>query len=502
MSKDSSKDYFDVIVIGAGGAGLTTSALLTKAGKKVLLVEKEARIGGHISPLVSGPYQFDTGARLLMGCNADGPFGPGITYSLLEQLGVADRCEFIPIQPFISIHLPGLKFPMQSGRQAFTDGMRQLFPSGLENLPQLLDLCGRVYQSGKAFTLARKPWELLKISAGLAELFRYRNATLDDVLTSYIPDPRPRVALRAIWPYLSMAPKRASFLMWAVLMSTYMEEGAYYCKGGLHSLTDAIAESFVRQGGELLLNSEPIKIFVENRAVTGVRLANGREAFAPTVVSTIDPRSVFGELIDAHQVPAWYHRKLKSFELSNTLINISLVTDIDLCAAGFEFETFIYDSWDEGQIQRNPINGQVGAYTLTVTTMADSSLALPGQHLVSAATILSDKKVQLSPDANRRYGEIFFAELMKHIPQLEDHLILGSSDGHPDGYITHTFGPLYGWALSPQQSGLGRLGQNPPVKGLYLAGQWTRPGPGVMSVILSGMAVAQTILNRDVDSIR
>ena len=125
MPKNTSDDHFDVIVIGAGAAGLTSASLLAKEGKKVLLVEKETRIGGLIRPLVYPPYQFDVGARLLMGCNPDGPFGPGAIHALLNHLGVADQCEFIPIQPFVTIRLPGLTFPMWSGRQAFLEGLRQ-----------------------------------------------------------------------------------------------------------------------------------------------------------------------------------------------------------------------------------------------------------------------------------------------------------------------------------------------------------------------------------------
>lgn len=37
---------YDVIVVGAGAAGLSSAAYLSKAGLKVLLCEKEERIGG------------------------------------------------------------------------------------------------------------------------------------------------------------------------------------------------------------------------------------------------------------------------------------------------------------------------------------------------------------------------------------------------------------------------------------------------------------------------
>jgi prolycopene isomerase len=494
MLKESTGDRFDVIVIGAGVGGLTSAALLAKAGKKVLLVEKETRTGGHINPLVYGAYQFDVGARLMMGCNQDGPFGPGAVYALLDQLGVADRCEFIPIQPFISIRLPGLSFPMWSGQGAFIEGLRQEFPTGLENLKPVLDLCNRIYQAGKALTLAKKPWGLIHMTSMLPDFLRYRNATVEDVLVRTIPDLRPRIALEALWPDLGLAPHQVSFAMWAALMATYIEEGAYYCKGGLHCLSDAISEAFVHQGGELLLGCEATKILVENRAVTGVELAGSRKVFAPVILSNIDPRSVFGGLIDAAQVPASYQRKLKSFKPSIAGISVSLVTDLDLPALGFGYEHLIYNSWDSDTILRQPANGQIGIFSLTITTNVDHSLAPPGYHLVSAMCCMPEEEIMSSQDQSR-FSAILFTEIKKHLPQLDDHLILPKNDDHPQGYLSKRFQPIYGWALTPQQSALGRLGQKPPIKGLYLAGQWTQPGPGIVPVILSGMTAVRAILN-------
>ena len=132
MTTEASVSHYEVIVIGAGMGGLTAAALLAKAGKKVLLVEREPRPGGYVGPLVYGSSQFDTAARLIMGCTEDSPLGPGPIYTLLNQLGVQDQCEFIKVQPFCTFRLPGLSFQMWSGRKAFIDGLRQTFPRGLE----------------------------------------------------------------------------------------------------------------------------------------------------------------------------------------------------------------------------------------------------------------------------------------------------------------------------------------------------------------------------------
>ena len=59
-------------------------------------------------------------------------------------------------------------------------------------------------------------------------------------------------------------------------------------------------------------------------------------------------------------------------------------------------------------------------------------------------------------------------------------------------------GSAYGWAQTPEQSGIRRLNIKTPIQGLYLAGHWTMPGGGIAGVITSGRICADTILrNRD-----
>jgi prolycopene isomerase len=52
-------------------------------------------------------------------------------------------------------------------------------------------------------------------------------------------------------------------------------------------------------------------------------------------------------------------------------------------------------------------------------------------------------------------------------------------------------GAIYGFAHSPQQSTINRLAQETRIKGLILAGAWTRPGAGVHSCFVSGWDAAE-----------
>jgi len=55
-------------------------------------------------------------------------------------------------------------------------------------------------------------------------------------------------------------------------------------------------------------------------------------------------------------------------------------------------------------------------------------------------------------------------------------------------------GAIYGFAQSVSQSGINRLSQKTKVRGLFLAGAWTRPGDGVHGCFDSGIDAADLAL--------
>jgi prolycopene isomerase len=493
VKTEASGSHYEVIVIGAGVGGLTAAALLSKAGKKVLVVEKEIRPGGLVAPLVYKSFQFDTAARLIMGCGEDSPFGPGPIFTLLNQLGVYNQCEFIKVQPFCTMHFPDMSFQMWSGRNAFIDGLRKVFPQGLDKLPELLELCSRFYKGFLFYENLSSPLGIIAKPSQALALLRYKNLTLETILSRFIPDSRPRTAVTSLWPYVGLTPTRSSFLMWAIMMSSYIEEGAYFCRGGLHRLADAIAYSLTHNGGELIFCNEVTRIMVEDGSIRGVQLENGQKVFAPVILSNIDCRHVFNDMIEPIPMLSRYRSKLMWLEPSVKALNISMVTDLDLPALGLGFETLFFDTWDMEHIWKNISENDIGMFTLTITSIADPSLSPSGQYIVSSTCGLPENFIP-SPDKIQRTGLHLFSKIVKQIPALENHLTLSGNGTLPLGFITQDFSSMYGWAATPGQIGMGRLIQKTPLKGLYLAGHWTQPSHGVMPVVLSGMTAARAIL--------
>ena len=100
---------YDVLIVGAGMAGLTAAAYLSKAGLKVLLCEKEKKIGGLVNSFEYKGFIFDGGIRAIE--------NSGIVVPMLRQLGI--EIDFLPS--------PGIHRHWQGCDQGFLEGK----PGGL-----------------------------------------------------------------------------------------------------------------------------------------------------------------------------------------------------------------------------------------------------------------------------------------------------------------------------------------------------------------------------------
>jgi len=491
MNSASQGNEYDVIVIGAGLGGLTTAALLAKAGKKVLVLEKSDRVGGYFSSVTFGNYIWNNGPRLVMGCNASGPYGPGVTYNLVHQLGVQDEVEFIRIDPFTTIRSSDLTFQLWSGRQRFVEGLSAAFPGDFSRLPELIELITRLQHTAMSMYLASSPWKLMQGSPGMFEALRYSNLTMADVLPRYLPDPRARAMVELLWLHLGLPPRSASFLMWALLVASYIDEGGYFCRGGLHKLPEALALACRRAGGEIRTSTQVTRILAHDRQVNGVETASGEIFYAEQLVANIDPRLVFGKLLLPTERPPAYLRHLEQMQLSAYGIHLSLVTDLDLPALGFDYETLVVKDQVENISIPQVTDSQIKTFSLTVMDAADPGLASPGEHVVSLYKFLD---APFNPADLPHVAADLLASADQHVPGLSGRLLLPRTPQTTDGFRSELVEAVYGWKSIPQQSALRRLGQRTPLRGLTLAGQWTRPAQGATGVILSGMTAARSLL--------
>ena len=77
---DMSGNKYGAIIVGGGIAGLTAAAYLSRAGQKVLLIEKNSECGGLVNSFTRDGFHFDAGVRALEDA--------GIIFPMLKDLGI------------------------------------------------------------------------------------------------------------------------------------------------------------------------------------------------------------------------------------------------------------------------------------------------------------------------------------------------------------------------------------------------------------------------------
>jgi phytoene dehydrogenase-like protein len=499
--REAKQTRYDAVVVGGGIAGLTCAALLAHAGKKVVLVEAEDAPGGCARAHVRGPYTFDRADHLIWGCDPDGPFGPGLVDAVLRHLEVRDRCEFLRRDdPVYEARFPGLTVPVPAGREEFLDAHLRYFPGEAAGLRRLAALAADVYRESRTFPVTPRASDLAAAGRRWPTLLRYRSATLQEVVDDELSDPRLKSLYTTLWSWVGLPPSQSSFLMWSILLAGYVEDGAYACRGGFQSLADALAAGLVEAGGELVLGTEVSRIEVDRKRVSAVVLATGQRVHTRWVVCTNDPRDAFRRLVGVQHLPSRLVRRMRDDGLSLSVFLLYAATDLDIAGLGTHRDVILSADWDPERTYEVALRGEVTNLSILIPTLADDSLAPPGEHLVILKAVAADQ-AGLGGDDDETRADRMLALCERVLPDLRRRLTyLDQVPRSPTTSATplHHMGPIYGWAGSPAHVGQHRLAPRTPVGRLLLAGQWTQPGPGVCTVVRSGLSAARIVLGNRV----
>ena len=84
---------YDVVVIGAGNAGLTSAAYLARKGLRVLVLERHNVPGGSATSFCRGRFEFEVSLHQICGIGTEK--APGPLRNLFQRIGVLDKLEFI-----------------------------------------------------------------------------------------------------------------------------------------------------------------------------------------------------------------------------------------------------------------------------------------------------------------------------------------------------------------------------------------------------------------------
>ncbi len=521
---------YDAIVVGGGHNGLVNGAYLAKAGLKTLIIERRDLVGGAaITEELRPGFWFTTFSYALSLLRPDiiheleltkhgfmpllmsTLFAPGENgdYLLFTQDHGENQKEILRHSKHDADAYDQYSHDVEMVCQAIKPLLDMVPPDIFSDDPEeLLALAG----IGSRFKKLDKRvlHNAVRLLTGSAADF-LDDYFESDLLKGYLASSSiigTKVGPRSqgsglVLLYHSLGEHDGEFGAWA-----FHKKG----NGGFTQVLARAAEAF---GAEIVLESPVEAVITKNGRTTGVALADGTEYYADTVVSSLDPRRTFLELVNPRELPDDLVENIQRFRFQGTSSKVNFALDglptfpaLGQKADHFRGFTNIGPSMD--YLERAYDDAKYGWYSqnpyidMAIQSTIDADMAPPGKHVMSCFIQYTPYQLRESDwdtekenlgDTVQRTLERFFPGFGDLVLQrevrtpLDIERTVGLSEGNifageffaPQMFF---FRPAPGWSQ-----------YRTPIDGYYQCGSGTHPG-GCVSGGPGKLAAGQILKDR------
>jgi phytoene dehydrogenase-like protein len=510
----------DAVIIGGGHNGLVCAAYLASAGLKVTVLERRSVVGG-----AAVTEEFHPGFRNSVAAYTVSLLNPKVIRDLdlpRHGLRVVERklANFLPLDDTRYLKIGAGKTEQEVAKFSAPDAVR-LADYG-ERLGVIADVLRDLVLETPPNVTAGSWLEALPELLRSARLGK-RIAKLDMAMRRELLDLFVKSAGDYLDAWFESAPIKAAYgfdgivgnyaspyaggsayvLLHHVFGEVNGKKGAWgHAIGGMGAITQAMSKAAAERGVDIRVSSPVREVMVEAGRAVGVVLENGDAIRARSVVSNLNPKLLYGKLIDPSALERNFRERMNNWRCgSGTFrMNVALSELPDfktlpgrtlaehhtagiIMAPSLAYMDQAYLDAKSGGWSKQPI------VEMLIPSTLDDSLAPTGQHVASlfcqhvAPTLPNgaswddhrDQVADVMVDLVNSHAPNFKAAVLGR--QIMSPLDLERTFGLVGGDIFH--GALSLDQLFSARPMLGHGDYRGPLKALYMCGSGTHPGGGV-----------------------
>jgi phytoene dehydrogenase-like protein len=510
----------DALIIGGGHNGLVCAAYLAAGGLKVTVIERRGVVGG-----AAVTEEFHPGFRNSVAAYTVSLLNPKIIRDLdlpRHGLRVVERklSNFLPLEDGHYLKVGAGRTDEEVAKFSARDALRlSAYGERLEVIADVLrDLVLETPPNVTAGSWLEALPELLRsarLGRRLARLDMAMRRELLDLFTKsagdYLDGWFESAPIKAAYGFDGIVGNYASpysagsayVLLHHVFGEVNGRKGAWgHAIGGMGSISQAMAKAAVERGVEIRVSSAVREVIVEAGRAVGVVLGSGEALRATCVVSNLNPRLLYGQLIDPAALDDSFRERIARWRCgSGTFrMNVALAELPDftvlpgrtpaehhtsgiIMAPSLAYMDQAYLDAKSGGWSKRPI------VEMLIPSTLDDSLAPPGRHV---ASLFCQHVAPVLPggaswdDHREAVADLMIDLVGTHAPNFKAS-VLGRQILSPLD-LERTFGLVGGdifhgalsldqlWSARPM---LGHGDYRGPLQGLYMCGSGTHPGGGV-----------------------
>ena len=485
-----------IVVVGAGIAGLTSAAILSKLGFSVTLLESHTQSGGCAGTFKRKKYIFDAGATQVAGLEEG-----GIHYKIFKFLGIPLPAATI-LDPacIVDLNDGSNPIPIWYDKNKWIAEREMQFPGS----QRFWQLCSLIHKSNWAFANnnpvlpIKNFWDFKQLSKALVPqnfiTGLLLKSTMFDLLSLCGLSKDERL-IKFLNLQLKLYSQEDVFNTAALYGSTVLQisqqpHGLWHLKKSMQALSKSLEASLQKTGVNIMFSHKVNSINFDKAKSCWKVFANFKnknlEYFADDIIYTLPPQSLLNHLDESSDSRKNYKKRLRNLpEPSGAVVFYSALKK----------EHIAKTSSNHYQI----LSGKLGSIFVSISEENDGRAPKDEITMIASIFVKTEEWFGLEKYEYIKKKKDY---LQKISFALEKHFSIGSEDwlhrelATPLGFEKWTGRPkgiVGGLGQNPDIFGLFGLSSRTPMTGLWLCGDSIYPGEGTAGVSQSALMVSRQI---------